>query len=172
MELYIPDIYKKTIYDINYQKLRERGITSLIFDLDNTIAPYNIKEPSWKMKKLFKELKDKGFKLIIMTNSFRNRVKPFKDGLDVDCQAFARKPKSKNYIKIMKFYKLEEPEIACIGDQIRTDIVGGNKMGLTTILVDPIRKGGLIVRVNSMREKTILKNLLKKDLFRRNKYYD
>ena len=50
MEKYIPDIYQKSIYTINYDVLLLRGIKCLLFDLDNTIAPVNIKSPSKKLK--------------------------------------------------------------------------------------------------------------------------
>ena len=50
MELYVPDVYKKSIYDINYNLLKEKGIKCLLFDLDNTLVPYNIKEVNDKLK--------------------------------------------------------------------------------------------------------------------------
>ena len=68
MEKYIPDIYQKSIYTINYDVLLLRGIKCLLFDLDNTIAPVNIKSPSKKTKELFDDLKSKGFKIIIFSN--------------------------------------------------------------------------------------------------------
>ncbi len=43
MEKYIPDVYQKSIYTIDYSKLKEKGIKCLLFDLDNTLAPYHIK---------------------------------------------------------------------------------------------------------------------------------
>ena len=31
MEIFVPDIYQKSIYDINYKKLKKRGIKCLLF---------------------------------------------------------------------------------------------------------------------------------------------
>ena len=53
MEIYVPDLYKKSIYDINYKKLKQSGIKCLLFDLDNTLIPYNEKLPTKKIKDLF-----------------------------------------------------------------------------------------------------------------------
>ena len=92
MEKYIPDIYQKSIYTINYDTLYNRGIRCLLIDLDNTIVPITMKKPNKKVKELFDDLKTKGFKVIIFSNSPKSRVKPFKDELDVDCCAFALKP--------------------------------------------------------------------------------
>ena len=79
MERYVPDIYQKSIHTINYDSLLSRGIKCLLFDLDNTIAPIDAKLPSKEVKILFKELKEKGFKVVIFSNSPKVRVKPFSD---------------------------------------------------------------------------------------------
>ena len=173
MEKYMPDIYQKSIYTINYDSLYNRGIRCLLIDLDNTIAPITIKEPNKKIKTLFEELKNKGFKLIIFSNSTRNRMKPFKEGLDVDCCANARKPFKKKYVKVLNEYNLDVDSVACIGDQLLTDIRGGNKLGITTILVNPIgTKELLITKINRIFEKRIFKKLREKDLFKKGKYYE
>ena len=61
VEKFIPDIYQKSIYYINYDKLYKKGIRCLLFDLDNTIVPSHTNKPTKRLKKLFDELKDKGF---------------------------------------------------------------------------------------------------------------
>jgi len=101
MEVYVPDMYQKSIYAIDYQKLYNRGIKCLLFDLDNTLVPVKMKTPSKKIKNLFNDLKDKGFKVIIFSNSSKNRLKPFKDELEVDCAASAKKSFKKKFLQIL-----------------------------------------------------------------------
>ena len=84
IEEFVPDIYQKSIYYINYDKLFKKGIRCILFDLDNTISPSYINKPTKRLKKLFDELRDKGFKLIIISNSPRHRIEPFKNYLNVD----------------------------------------------------------------------------------------
>lgn len=171
MEKYIPDIYQKSIYTINYDVLLLRGIKCLLFDLDNTIAPVNIKSPSKKTKELFDELKSKGFKIIIFSNSGKTRVKPFKDELDVDCCAKAGKPFKKKFLKVLEEYEVNET--AMIGDQLLTDIKGGNNVGITTILINPIgTKETIFTKFNRQIEKIILKKLRCNNLFIKGKYYE
>lgn len=173
MEKYIPDIYQKSIYTINYDSLYNRGIRCLLIDLDNTIAPITIKNPNKKTKELFEDLKSKGFKIIIFSNSRKSRVKPFKEALSVDCCANARKPFKKKYIKVLNEYNLDIDSVACIGDQLLTDIKGGNDIGITTILVNPIGTKELIfTKFNRFFEKRILKKLRENDLFKKGKYYE
>ena len=173
MEKYIPDIYQKSIYSIDYDKLIKRGIKCLLFDLDNTIDPINMKIPSKKIKKLFSDLKEKGFKVIIFSNSTKKRVKPFKDALDVDCAANACKPRPKKFLQVIDEFDFSISEIAIIGDQILTDVLGGNNVGITTILVNQISPKELIfTKINRIREKKVIKKLEQRELFIRGKYYE
>ena len=173
MEKYVPDMYQKSIYAIDYKKLKSRGIKCLLFDLDNTIAPIKMKTPSDKIKELFSNLKEMGFKLIIFSNSPKSRLKPFKEELNVDCSASSRKPNPKKFLQILDIYKFGVSEVAIIGDEILTDIVGGNKIGITTILVNPIGKKDIkLARLRRIWEKRIMKKLRKKDLFSKGRYYE
>lgn len=173
MEKYMPDVYQKSIYTINYQKLLSQGIKCLLFDLDNTLVPPSIKEPNDKLKELFNELKKMGFKIIIFSNSPKKRVKPFKDILEVDCSASSKKPSKKKFLLVLSEYNFLINEVAIIGDQILTDVLGGNKVGILTILVNPVSKKDLLItKFNRIIEKRIIKKLSKKSLFIRGKYYE
>ena len=170
---FVPDMYKKNIFEIDYKKLKKIGIKCIIFDLDNTIAPNNIKVPSKKVKDLIEELKDMNFRVLIVSNSPKQRVEPFKNALNVDSAAFALKPKKDKYLKIMNVYNLKEEEIACIGDQLLTDIFGANRLNLMSILINPISKtDAFTTNINRALERIIMKKLRKKDLFEKGKYYD
>lgn len=173
MEKYVPDIYQKSIYNINYDALFDRGIKFLLFDLDNTLVPVTLKEPNKKIKELFDELKEKGFKIIIFSNSGKARVKPFKDMLEVDCCIKALKPFKKKFLKVFATYEVEVSEVAIIGDQLLTDIKGGNNVGITTILVNPIgTKEKIWTKINRYFENKIIRKLRDNNLFTKGKYYE
>ena len=138
MDLFVPDVYAKSIFSIDYDKLKGRGIKCLLFDLDNTIAPISESRPSKKVKEFFNNLEEKGFKVIIFSNSGKKRVGPFKEELNLDASFHSRKPFSKKYKKIMKIYGYKDSEIAGIGDQLVADILGANKAGITSILINPL----------------------------------
>ncbi len=173
MERFIPDVYQKSIYAIDYNKLKNRGIKCLLFDLDNTLVPASVKKPNKRIKGLFNELKDLGFKVIIFSNSPKKRLAPFKKELEIDVISNAKKPLSGSFIKVMKKYKFQVNEIAIIGDQLLTDIWGGNRVGITTILINPVSKKDFIfTRINRGIENTIMRKLRSQDLFSKGKYYD
>ena len=173
MEKYVPDMYQKSIYTIDYSKLLAIGIKCLLFDLDNTIIPSKSSEPPVKAKDLFVSLKQKGFRVIIFSNSPKIRVRKAQKYLEVECVSSAMKPFSKNFKKVMNNHKLTENEVAIIGDQIMTDVVGGNKVGITTILVNPITNSDFFWTMpNRIRERAIMKKLRNRDLFCKGRYYE
>ena len=173
MEKYIPDIYQKSIYTVDYSKLLSRGIKGLLFDLDNTIVPPNSLEVPDKAKDLFISLKQKGFKVIIFSNSPKKRVRAVKKILNVAGVHMAFKPLSFKFKKILSEQNLKENEVAIIGDQLMTDVVGGNKLGITTILVNPITdKEQFFSRFNRRLENHKFKKLRNKDLFLKGRFYD
>lgn len=173
MEKYIPDIYQKSIYTIDYEKLKERGIRCILFDLDNTLSPVGIKKATDKLKKFIEDLKAREFQVVIFSNSPGRRVIPFAEELDIDAVSFACKPYRGKFEAVMRQFKLQVSEVAIIGDQLLTDIVGGNQVGITTILVNPISThDGVFTKINRRREDRIMKKLRKRDLFMRGKYYE
>ena len=174
MDKFIPDMYQKSIYHIDYDKLQDNGIKCLLIDLDNTCVPYKDKEPNKKLIDLFETLKDMDFKIIIFSNALKGRIKPFKDVLNVDCLARANKPYKKNFLKVIKLFNYDLSEVAIIGDQLYTDILGGNKVGIKTILVNPMSSDDMFITrfIYRTLEKRIYKKLISKNILIRGKYYE
>jgi len=170
---FVPDKYYKSIYDINYKSLKETGIKCLVFGVTNTLVPEGIKRPTKEVKDLFEDLKELGFKLIILSNNTKKTVEPFKDELCVDSSYLSFKPFKHKYKKIIKLYEFKDNEIACIGSSLLFDIKGANKMKLTSILVNPISADEYVVtKLNRKLENIIVDKLTSKDLFKRGRYYE
>lgn len=173
MEKYVPDIYQKDIYSINYDSLILRGIRLLLFDLDNTLVPVNEKVARDETKKLFKELKEKDFKIMIVSNSLKNRVKPIADELKVEYLCNTRKPKIDRLKEFLDGYKFTLDQIAIIGDSMMDDVVCGNTLVITTILTDQIHKKEFpFARLKRIYERRIQKKLRDHNLFTKGRYYE
>ena len=173
MEKYIPDMYQKSIYTIDYPKLKSCGIKCILFDLDNTLIPVSAKLPTKKIKDFLKSLKDEGFEVIIFSNSLRMRVRDFATAAGVKYYSNCRKPSVKKFLLALEEQNIDVTEMAIVGDQMLTDIKGGNKTGITTILVNPIStKDSIFTKINRFREKRIMKKLHNANLFVQGKYYD
>lgn len=172
MNKFKPTIYKKSIFEIDYQVLKEKGITCLIFDLDNTLGLIDDKRCPLKVKRLIKDLK-KDFLVLINSNNTKRRLTPYLKDLSVGGLSFGLKPSTRNLRKIKKMYNLKKKEMVMIGDQLVTDILSGNRFKIMTILVDPLGKKDLkITGLNRKIENLIIKKYNKNGLFERGKYYE
>ncbi len=173
MEKYIPDIYAKSIYDINYDNLVSRGIKCILFDLDNTLLPPKTKEVSKKLVDFIKQVKKTNIRFIIYSNSLKKRVSDVANRLDLEYFYFVRKPYRGKIDKIVKKYEYNQSEMAVIGDQLLTDVLFGNRVGITTILVNPLSvHDKFFTRFNRHREKKIYKKLYQNNLLVKGKYYE
>ena len=173
MDNFIPDMYQKSIYHIDYDKLKEDGIKCILMDLDNTCVPYRDKEPNKKLIDLFETLKDMDFRVIIFSNATKKRILPFKNALRVDCSASSRKPGTRKLLKIMKMFNYDFSDVVIIGDQLYTDILCGNKVGIKTILVNPMSKDDMFwTKFLRFREKSKFRKFAKMGILKKGKYYD
>lgn len=169
---YLPDIYKKNIFDINYSKLKKMGIKCLIFDLDNTLALIDSVKVESNVKELILELK-KDFIILIVSNSPRKRVSSFAKDLEVDYYSFALKPSIRTLKKIKAKYNLDFNSIAIIGDQFITDMGYGYNGKIKKIYVDPLAIKDLkITNINRYIEGKIMSKYSKKNLFKKGNYYE
>lgn len=169
---FIPDVYAKSIFTINYKKLSKNGIKCLLFDLDNTITPAREVVFCEKTKKLFDELK-KRFRVVLFSNNFPKRVGKFGAYYDVDVACVSLKPFSYKYRYILRKYGLKKNEVAAVGDQLITDVQGGNKMGIKTVLVEPISEiDEKETWFNRQIEKKIFKVFKEKNILVKGRYYD
>lgn len=170
--IFKPTMYKKSIFEINYDKLKQMGVKCLIFDLDNTLGTIDCLECPIETKKLIKKLQ-KDFKIFIISNNNRKRIEPYVEQLEVEGVNNALKPSCRGLRKIRKKYGFKKDEMVMIGDQIVTDILSGNKFGIITILVDPLGKKDLkITGLNRYLENKIVKSYSKKKKFERGNYYE
>lgn len=171
MNLFRPNMYKKNIFEIDYNKLKKQGITCLIFDLDNTLGLIEHEKCPLKTKKLLKKLQ-KDFLILISSNNTKKRIAPYLKDLGIGGVAFSLKPSTKGLRKIKKHYNLNKKEMVMIGDQIVTDILSGNRYKIMTILVDPLGEKDLrITGLNRKIEARIIKYYKKRGMFERGKYY-
>ena len=172
MKKFMPSMYQKDIFSINYGKLKKEGIKAILFDLDNTLSPAYEMMYCKKTKKLLDSLK-KDFKIIIFSNNFEKRVKPLADFYGVDYACVSIKPLPFKYHVISKKYGLNKSQIAAVGDQLLTDILGGNSFGITTILIDPISDiDEKETWLNRNIEAYILKRFDAKNILKKGKYYE
>ena len=135
---FVPKIMVDTVYDIDSDFLKKHNIKGIIYDVDNTLVGFKIKIPDKKLLNHLCFLKKEGFKLFIISNNNKERVDNFNKELGLEYISRGLKPLKLSFKRAAKLMKLDCSEIAVVGDQIFTDVLGGNRASMLTIMVNPI----------------------------------
>lgn len=118
--------------------LQKAGVTLLLLDLDNTLAPYSRPTPTVALRNWVDALKKAGIEPFILSNNRGRRPRVFAEALTLDYMNRARKPSTKKLFEALKKKGVPPQNTAIMGDQIYTDVVCGKRAGVMTILIDPI----------------------------------
>lgn len=160
---FIPDEYKNKVTDITPELLLKRGIKGVITDLDNTLIEWDRPDATPMLVDWFASLKDAGIQVVVVSNNNEERVRKFARPLGIPFIYKARKPMGKAFKKALQTLDVPKHEVVMVGDQMLTDVFGGNLKGLHTILVIPVAQSdGFATRFNRLLERRIMKRLKQK----------
>ena len=156
MSIFRPDYLIDDIYALPLEELKEKGITHILFDVDNTIVPYNSQKIPEKTVEWFHATAKAGFHLCILSNNSDERVAPVAEKLGIDFVAHSKKPLLNGANRAVKLFNAPKEQIALVGDQLLTDVACGNRAGFTTFVVKPINPDELwITKWNRNYEKLL-----------------
>ena len=153
-----PNIKLDKITDINLDILKKYNLKALILDVDNTLSTHHGQILTEGLENWLVYMKENGIKLTVLSNSNKNRVKPFAEKIGLDFISLGLKPLPFGFVRAIKALGTKRKETAIVGDQIFTDILGGNFVGLKTILLTPIKpETSLRFRMKRKVEKLVFK---------------
>lgn len=165
LKKFLPSEYVKDIFQINPDDLKARGIKGIITDLDNTLVEWDRPYATPELIDWFEQMKQHNIKITIVSNNNEKRVKAFSDPLGLQFIHKARKPLVSAFRKAIQTMDTKREETVIIGDQLLTDILGGNRAGFYTILVVPVAKSdGFFTRFNRAIERRIMSNFKRNGL--------
>ena len=156
-----PSLYLDSVKNINPTLLKKNNIKGLILDVDNTLIDYyrNLVEGA---EKWCEELKNEGIKCIILSNSNKKRkVEEVAEKLNIDYIMFAKKPLKSGFKRALSKLELKPEEVAVVGDQLFTDVIGAKRMNMFSILVKQVgEKDIFITKLKRPIENSIIKKYL------------
>jgi hypothetical protein len=138
-----PDYYHVTVNDIDLDALRERGVDTLLVDLDNTLLPRNSEEVTQFALDWAALVAEKGFRVCVVSNNWHERVASVAHALGFELVAKALKPLPFAFLIALRRLGSRRRAAAVVGDQMFTDIAGGKLLGMTTVLVTPLSQSDL-----------------------------
>ncbi|ALM57212.1 YqeG family HAD IIIA-type phosphatase [Staphylococcus equorum] len=160
---FMPNEYVQSVFQIDIDKLAASGVKGIITDLDNTLVGWDEADPTAAVKQWFEKANALGITITIVSNNNEKRVGSFSKSLNVDYIFKAKKPRGRAFNQAAQLMHLKPAEIVVIGDQMLTDVFGGNRRGLFTIMVVPVKQtDGFITKFNRMIERRLLQHFRKK----------
>lgn len=138
MKLFRPDHMFYRLTEITPQFLRENGIKALALDVDNTLSTHHGQQPLEGLEDWIEMMQNNGIRLLIVSNAFDKRVRPFAEKIGLAYQSTSLKPLPFAYFRAAHRMGVHLREMAIVGDQVFTDIIGGSLTFVKTVLVTPI----------------------------------
>ena len=135
-----PQVQAESVSKLQPEFFTEQGIKGIIVDLDNTLVAWGGDVLDPEMEAWVRQMKSAGLRLCILSNALENRVKRVGETLDLPFVSRAVKPRKSPFKKAMEILGTIPEETAVIGDQLFTDILGGNRLDLYTVWTTPISK--------------------------------
>lgn len=127
----------KNVLSIDEDFIRKNHLRGLILDLDNTLSMHGSPAAEEGVMEWLEEMRRLGIKMTVLSNNTKKRVEPLAKELGLDYISFACKPLTIGISRALKKMRLPKNSVALVGDQIFTDIIGGNLKRMPTILVEP-----------------------------------
>ena len=160
--LLTPNMQVRKITDITIEMLRENNIKGMILDVDNTLIDLN-RVPLEGIKEWMDNMKNEGIKFCIASNSLKkDKIEKVAKMLDIPYVHFSAKPTKIGLKKAKQILGIENSKnIAEVGDQLFTDVLGTNRMKMFSILTEPLCEEK--VKINNLKRK------LEKRVLRRKK---
>lgn len=160
--LLTPNMQVRKITDITIEMLKENNIKGMILDVDNTLIDLD-RVPLVGIKEWMDNMKNEGIKFCIASNSLKkDKIEKVAKMLDIPYVHFSAKPTKIGLKKAKQILGIEDSKnIAEVGDQLFTDVLGTNRMKMFSILTEPLCEEK--VKINNLKRK------LEKRVLRRNK---
>lgn len=152
MLLFFPDYIFPKVTDLSPSFLKEREISLLLMDFDNTMLPYTTSEPTHELLAWLDTMRAAGIRLCIVSNSRKERVPKFAETYGVACVTRAHKPGTRGIREGMERFLTDRKHTALVGDQIFTDVLGANLAGVTAVAVKSIHNHNFWLKLRHVFE--------------------
>lgn len=160
MGLLTPTVAMEKVTDITPELLGQLEIDAILLDVDNTLAPPTDTTPYEGVQQWIDEIKAAGFAVVICSNNFNSRIRPFSDSIGLDCVSMSLKPFPFGFNRAKRKLKEKPKSVVVVGDQIYTDVLGANLAGMKSILLMPqSEEHGFSIHIRRSMEKGVRKKL-------------
>ena len=149
-----------TIFDLTSQMLEEYGLSGLILDVDETLVPFRQKTVSLELQQWTAKISAATPIWLVSNNLSDSRIGNIAQSLNLPYISSAKKPSRRRLRQAAEAMNLPVEQVAMVGDRLFTDVLAGNRLGMFTILVEPMIDPLVAVRSHPIRDFEIWLSML------------
>lgn len=138
---FVPDYLARSLYDVDFQALKKRGIRYIAFDADSTLVNFRGTVLDAKSRRFLQKQRPLFEAWCIASNRPTNNLLPLGESMDaqvVRAIGLVRKPRRKYFEQVLRHFGGKPAQIAMIGDKLFADMWGAKRMGMTTVWVEKL----------------------------------
>lgn len=162
LKKFLPKGFVESIFHIKPAHLNERGIKGIIIDLDNTLVAWDCLDATVEVIDWLNSIRESGVRVVIVSNNNEARVKRFAEPLELPFIAKANKPLGGAFRRALKILGTKKRDTIVVGDQLLTDIFGGNRQKIHTVLVHPVATSDAKITTFNRNLESFIKERLRK----------
>ena len=141
-----------TIFDLTAQILEQYDISGLILDVDETLVPFQQKDTSLELQQWIAEIRQVTPIWLVSNNISYSRIGNIANSVDLPFISAAKKPSRRKLQQAATEMDLPVEKVAMVGDRLFTDVLAGNRLGMFTILVEPMVDPLVAARSHPIRD--------------------
>jgi uncharacterized protein len=142
-----PDLnLQGSILDLTPATIQQHGLRGLVLDVDETLVPITSAQVSADILPWVEAVRPVVALWLVSNNISESRIKRIADLLKVPYITGAAKPSRRKLRRAVKAMGLPVEQIGMVGDRLFTDVLAGNRLGMFTILVQPMMEPGEAAR--------------------------
>ncbi|MBM3469415.1 MAG: YqeG family HAD IIIA-type phosphatase [Armatimonadetes bacterium] len=163
LRLLAPRYCVDAVFDLTPSRLRAWGIEALMLDLDNTLVAWGKSEPPEEVLAWLEDLRRSGIPVCLVSNTLSRRLRAATVALELPAAPGRSKPSADKLRRALRILGTSPDRTAMVGDQLFTDVLAGNRLGIPTILTGPLSPyEPLRVRFVRAIERFVLRALARK----------
>ncbi|MGF1480042.1 MAG: YqeG family HAD IIIA-type phosphatase [Cyanophyceae cyanobacterium] len=127
-----------TVTSLTPDILEQHQLHGLVLDVDETLVPLKQSHVTPELTQWVEQIRQVASLWLVSNNLSESRIANIAQSLDLHYIAGARKPSRRKLRQALQSMQLPIAQVAMVGDRLFTDVLAGNRLGMFTILVEPM----------------------------------
>lgn len=147
-----PDlVLGSSILALTLELLQQYNLRGLVLDVDETLVPIRVAQTSGELREWVAQLRPTTAIWLVSNNISKSRISSIANSLELPYLLGAGKPSRRKLRQAIEAMDIPIEQVAMVGDRLFTDVLAGNRLGMFTILVEPMADPAVEIRRSPVR---------------------